>query len=127
MGEQRAASRMVTAADFRDWLLWVAAHYDPQRDTPENTELRRLGRTLEALGRTAGAIGSRCTTATVGGGVCLLATFDWEHGAIEICQPYLLTNRLGSPDPEALISRLVAVTGLAEHRPEEPPEPEYVV
>ena len=124
---------MVTAADFRDWLLWLAAHYDPQRDTPENTELRRLGRTLEALGRNAGAIGAPCAPpgpsagATGGGGVCLLAAFDWEHGAIEVCQPYLLTNRLGSPDPEALITRLVAVTGLAEHRPEAPPDPEYVV
>ena len=53
--------------------------------------------------------------------------FDWEQGEIEIFLPHLLRNRLGSPDPEAFIARLVAVTGIPERLPEEPPEPEYVV
>ena len=131
--EQSPPPRLVQAADLRAWLLWLAEHYDPQLDTPENRELRRLGGTLEALGRHAGAIASPGTPPgasageAVGSGACLLASFDWEHGTIEVSQPYLLRNRLGSPDAEALITRLVAVTGIAEHPPAEPPAPEYMV
>ena len=84
-----------------------------------------LGRTLEALGRLAGAIDTTVTNAGLGS--CLLSAFDWEHGEIEFFRPHLLKNRLGSPDPEDLITRLVTVTGIPEHIPEVPPEPEYVV
>lgn len=124
---------MVKASDVRDWLLWLSEHYDQNLDTQENTELRRLGRTLEELGRKAGAIESSFTGSGTADaeksslGACLLSSFDWEHGEIEFFQPYLLRNRLGSPDPEELITRLVAVSGIPEHVPEVPPEPEYVV
>ena len=116
---------MVKAVDVRDWLLWLSEHYDPNQDTPDNTEIRRLGWTLEALGRLVGAIDT--TVMNAGLGSCLLSTFDWEHGEIEFFRPHLLTNRLGSPDPEDLITRLVTVTGIPEHISEVPPEPEYVV
>jgi hypothetical protein len=128
-----APTRRVRASDLRAWMRWLSAHYDPAQDSPQNTELHRLGRTLEALGRHAGAIGSAAsphgTTAGETGEAhaCLLDAFDWEQGEIEICLPHLLRNRLGSPDPEAFIARLVAVTGIPEHVPEEPSEPEYVV
>ena len=125
MADHRAETRMVKAVDVRDWLLWLSEHYDPHQDTPENTEIRRLGRTLEALGRLVGAIDTTVTNAGVGS--CLLSAFDWEHGEIEFFRPHLLKNRLGSDDPEDLITRLVAVTGIPEHVPEVPPEPEYVV
>jgi Ser/Thr protein kinase RdoA (MazF antagonist) len=113
------------AANVREWLLWLCEHYDRDLDTPENNEIRRLGRTLEELGRLAGAIDT--TGEKFGLGACLLDTFDWEHGEIELFQSHLLTNRLGSADPEALIARLVAVTGIPERPPAAPPEPEYVV
>ena len=133
MATPGAPTRMVRASDLRDWVRWLSAHYDPAQDSPQNTEIRLLGRTLEELGRNAGAIGSSFAThgtATVvagGAGACLLDSFDWEQGEIEVSQPHLLRNRLGSPDPEAFITRLVAVTGIPERLPEEPPEPEYVV
>jgi len=125
MADHDAEMRMVKASDVRDWLLWLSAHYDPAQDTPENTEIRRLGRTLEELGRLAGAIDRTVTNAGLGS--CLLSDFTWEHGEIEFFRPHLLKNRLGSPDPEDLITRLVAVTGIPEHVPDVPPEPEYVV
>jgi hypothetical protein len=114
-------------------LLWLSEHYAPEQDSPENTEIRRLGRTLEELGRQAGAIEFPLTAhgpndgEQGSGGACLLAAFDWERGEIEVFLPHLLQNRLGSPDPETLITRLVAVTGIPEHLPQAPPEPEYVV
>ncbi len=124
---------MVSAASVRDWLLWLGEHFDRHLDTPENREIRRLGRILEELGRKAGAIEPNVAVHGTGDdetraiGACLLASFDWEHGAIEFSQPLLLSNRLGSPDPEALIARLVAVTGIPEQTPHLPPEPEYVL
>ena len=125
MANHRAETRMVKAVDVRDWLLWLSEHYDPNQDTPENTEIRRLGQTLDALGRLAGAIDT--TDMNAGVGSCLLVTFDWEHGEIEFFRPHLLKNRLGSADPDDLITRLVMVTGIPEQIPEVPPEPEYVV
>jgi hypothetical protein len=133
MATHPVSSRMVSAASVRDWLLWLGEHFDRELDTPENREIRRLGRILEELGRKAGAIEPNVAvhgTAdddTLAVGACLLASFDWEHGAVEFSQPLLLTNRLGSPDPEALITRLVAVTGIPERAPHVPPEPEYVL
>ena len=122
MAKQPAQSRMVTAASLRAWLLWLSAHYDPRQDTPENRELRRLGLILEQLGQYAGAIDT--SVEKFGVGACLLELFDWERGLIEFWQPRLLSNRLGSPDPEALIARLIAVTGIPEQTP---PEPDYVL
>lgn len=133
MANHASSTRMVAAPNVRDWLLWLCDHYEQHQDTPENREIRRLGRTLEELGRLAGAIepnvAAHGTThdEKLSGGACLLASFDWEQGEIEFCQPHLLTNRLGSPDPEALIARLVEVTGILEQAPRVPPEPEYVV
>jgi hypothetical protein len=125
MAKQAAQTRMVPAANVRDWLLWLCDHYEQDVDTPQNMELRRLGRTLEELGRLAGAIDT--TGEKFGVGACLEASFDWEHGEIELFQPRLLANRLGSPDPEALITRLVAVTGIPERPPQVPVEPDYMV
>jgi hypothetical protein len=122
MAKQPAQSRMVTAVSLRAWLLWLSAHYDPQQDTPENREIRRLGLILEQLGQYAGAIDT--SGEKFGGGACLLESFDWERGLIEFWSPPLLTNRLGAADPEALISRLIAVTGIPEQTP---PEPDYVL
>lgn len=133
MAKQPVQARMVTAASVRDWLLWLGEHFDRDRDTPENREIRRLGRLLEELGRRAGAIEPNVAVhgaaddETLAVGACLLASFDWERGKIEFAQPQLLTNRLGSPDPEALIARLVAVTGIPEQSPPVPPDPEYVL
>jgi hypothetical protein len=122
MAKEAARSRMVTAASLCAWLLWLSEHYDPHQDTPENRELRRLGLILEQLGQDAGAIDT--SGEKFGAGACLLESFDWERGQIDFQQPRLLTNRLGSPDPEALIARLVAVTGIPE---QVPPEPDYVL
>lgn len=116
---------MVAAQSLREWLLWLAAHYDPGETTPENSELRRLGGVLEELGRQAGAID--LDRSLQGTPACLLSSFDWEHGKIEFAQPHLLTNRLGSADPEPLIARLETVTGIAEHLPAPPPDPDYMV
>jgi hypothetical protein len=130
---EQESTRMVRASDLRDWLLWLSDHYDQDLDSEENTEMRRLGRTLEELGRKAGAID---TAIPVQGttrvekfsvGACLLSSFDWDHGAINFFQPQLLKNRLGSSDPETLITRLVHLTGIPEHTPEVTPDPEYVL
>lgn len=125
MANHIAQTRMVKAPNVREWLLWLCEQYDQALDTPENKEIRRLGRTLEELGRLAGAIDT--TVEKFGSGACLLSSFDWEHGEIEFLQPHLLANRLGSSDPEELITRLVAVTGIPEHAPAGAMEPEYVV
>ena len=123
--ENQAATRMVRASDLRDWLLWLCDRYDPNADTPENREIARLGPLLEEIGRRAGAIDT--SPRKFGKGACLLEAFDWDHGEIEIAHPALLTYRLRSSDPEALIARLVEVTGIAESVPETPPEPDDVV
>lgn len=125
MENQVTPTRMVRAADHRAWLLWLCDHYVPDLDTPENRELARLGPLLEELGRRSGAVDT--SEQKFGRGACLLAVFDWEHGQIEFSHPILLKYRLGSPDPEALIARLVTVTGIAESVPEAPRDPEYVV
>jgi len=62
----------------------LSAHFDPDQDTPQNTEIRRLGRTLEELARTMGAIALTITTDGTpqgergGEDACLLESFDWE-------------------------------------------------
>ena len=118
-------TRMVRAADLRDWLLWLYDHFDPDLDTPENREIARLGPLLEELGRRSGAVDT--SEQKFGRGIWLLSSFDWERGEIEFSHPTLLKYRLGSPDPEALIARLTTVTGIAESVPEVPPDPDYVV
>ncbi len=119
------ATRMVRASDLRDWLLWLCDHFDPAADTPENQEIARLGPLLEEIGQRAGAIDT--TPRKFGRGVCLLESFDWEHGEVEFAHPALLTYRLRTSDPDVLIARLVAVTGIPESVPEAPLEPDYIV
>jgi hypothetical protein len=116
---------MVRAADLRDWLLWLCDRYDPELDTPENREIARLGPLLEELGRRSGAVDT--SELKFGRGACILSSFDWEHGQIEFSHPLLLKYRLGSPDSEALIARLVTMTGIEESIPEAPVEPDYVL
>jgi hypothetical protein len=133
MAKHKSATKMVPAPDVRDWLTWLCERYDPHLESPENTEIRRLGQTLEELARHAGALDTISTIRgtshleTFGVGACLPSSFDWEHGEIDFNQPHLLSNRLGSPDAEALIARLVAVTGIPERPPPGAIEPDYVV
>jgi hypothetical protein len=133
MTKQESATRMVTAQNVRAWLTWLCEQYDPHLETPENGEIRRLGQTLEELARRSGAIDSISTVRgtshleSFGAGICVPSTFDWEHGEIDLNQPHLLSNRLGSPDAEALIARLVAVTGIPERPPRTAIEPDYVL
>lgn len=124
MTKQGAQTRMVAAPNVRAWLLWLGEHFDPGVNSAENQEMRRLGRTLEEVGRLAGAIE---TGEKFGSPTCLLFSFDWEDGLIEFAQPRLLENRLGSPDPDAFIDRLVAITGLVEQAPRRDVEPEYML
>lgn len=124
MAKQGTRTRMVAAPNVRDWLLWLGEHFEPGVNTPENLEMRRLGRTLEEVGKVAGAIE---TGEKFGSPTCLLFSFDWEHGLIEFAQPRLLENRLGSPDPEEFIARLIAATGLPEQAPRGIPDPEYML
>lgn len=125
MENQVTPTRMVRAADLRDWLLWLCDHFVPDLDTPENREMARLGPLLEELGRRSGAVDT--SELKFGRGACILSSFDWERGQIEFSHPLLLKYRLGSPDPEALIARLVMVTGIEESVPETPFEPDYVL
>lgn len=125
MENQVTPTRMVRAADLRDWLLWLCDHFDPNLDTPENREMARLGPLLEELGRRSGAVDT--SELKFGRGACILSAFDWERGQIEFSHPLLLKYRLGSPDPEALIARLTTVTGIAESVPAAPRDPDYVV
>jgi hypothetical protein len=116
---------MVKASSLRDWLLWLAEHYDPALATPENTELRRLGEVLEELGRMAGAIDT--SGKPFGRGSLLLESFDWDEDSVEFNRYHLLVVRMGSPDPEQLIARLVNVTGIPERVDAGPIDPEYVL
>ena len=125
MENQVTPTRMVKASDLRDWLLWLCDHFDRDLDTPENREIARLGPLLEELGRRSGAVDT--SEQKFGRGACILSSFDWERGQIDFSHPLLLKYRLGSPDPEALIARLVTVTGIKESIPEAPLEPDYVV
>jgi hypothetical protein len=106
-------------------LLWLAEHYDPARDTPENVEIRRLGEVLEELGRMAGAIDM--SGKPFGRGSLLLESFDWDDGEIEFYRYSLLQVRTGSPDPEHVIERLVDVTGIPERVDTGPIDPEYAL
>jgi Ser/Thr protein kinase RdoA (MazF antagonist) len=125
MTKSRLPTRMVKASSLRDWLLWLAEHYDPALDAPENVEFRRLGEVLEELGRMAGAIDT--SGKPFGRGSLLLESFDWDEDEIEFNRYHLLLVRMGSPDPEHLIGRLVAVTGIPERGDEAPVEPEYAL
>jgi hypothetical protein len=123
--KERPPTRTVKAASVRDWLLWLAEHYDPALATPENVEMRRLAETLEELGRMAGAIDT--SGKPLGRGSLLLDSFDWEAAEIEFARYHLLLVRTGSVNPEHLIRRLVAVTGIPERMDQEPIDPEYAL
>jgi hypothetical protein len=125
MTKSRRPTRMVKASNLRDWLLWLAEHYDPALQTPENVEIRRLGEVLEELGRMAGAIDT--SGKPFGRGSLLLESFDWDEDEIEFNRYHLLLVRIGSPDPEHLIARLVDVTGIPEREDEAPMDPEYAL
>lgn len=133
MTQHASSPRLVTAQSVHAWLSWLCDHYDPRSESPENIEIRRLGRTLEDLARQAGAIDTISTVRgtshveSFGAGICVPSSFDWEHGEIDLNQPHLLSNRLGSPDAEALIARLVAVTGIAEQPRPATMDPDYVL
>jgi hypothetical protein len=133
MTKHASSPRLVAAQSVHAWLSWLCDRYDPRSESAENIEIRRLGRTLEEVARQAGAIDTIGTVRgtshveSFGTGICVPSSFDWEHGEIDLNRPHLLSNRLGSADAEALIARLVAVTGIPEQpRPGEI-EPEYVV
>src|SRR4051794_28385361 len=125
MTKSRRPTRMVKASNLRDWLLWLAEHYAPALQTPENVEIRRLGEVLEELGRMAGAIDT--SGKPFGRGSLLLESFDWDEDEIEFNHYHLLLVRIGSPDPEHLIARLVDVTGIPEREDEAPMDPEYAL
>ncbi len=93
MTKSRPLTRMVKASSLRDWLLWLAEHYDPALETPENIEIRRLGEVLEELGRMAGAIDT--SGKPFGRGSLLLESFDWDEGEIEFYRYHLLQVRDG--------------------------------
>jgi hypothetical protein len=116
---------MVKASNLRAWLLWLAERYDPALQTPQNIEIRRLAEVLEELGHLAGAIDT--SGKPFGRGSLLLDSFDWAGGEIEFHRYHLLMVRLGSPDPEHLIARLVAITGIPERKDQAPMEPEYAL
>lgn len=125
MTKSRPATRMVKASSLRDWLLWLAEHYDPALETPANIEIRRLGEVLEELGRMAGAIDT--SGKPFGRGSLLLESFDWDEDEIEFNRYHLLVVRVGSPDPEHLIARLVDITGIPERVDAGPMDPEYAL
>lgn len=125
MTKSQPPTRMVKASSLREWLLWLAEHYDPALETPENIEIRRLGEVLEELGRMAGAIDT--SGKPFGRGSLLLESFDWDEGEIEFHRYHLLLVRMGAADPEHLITRLVDVTGIPEREDAAPMDPEYTL